>query len=238
MKKISFIALILVALVSSSFATWKINPFTGKLDYYEAATSASWSTITNFPVDAVGDILVVTSLTPTTFGVISKPTTSNWLFGVNSGNTLGYVNALNIMLSTSNTTTTLNGILTATSGGNLSSSTNLTKDAIDFANLVSTGSTTISVYVPWAGTITSSNIVCQATSTISAAIYTAPTNTDVFTLISASAPVTMSGAAYEAPDTTLTGWTTSFSAGTYFRAVFNSMTGGPCSIGLGVTKTN
>jgi hypothetical protein len=122
--------------------------------------------------------------------------------------------------------------------GVIGTSTNLNLDAIDFANLVSTGSTTISVYVPWAGTIVSSDIVCQATSTISAAIYTAPVNSDTWTLISSSAPVTLSNAMYKATNSTLSGWTTAFTAGKFFRAVFNEMTGGPCSIGIKVIKSN
>lgn len=122
--------------------------------------------------------------------------------------------------------------------GAFATSSNLNLDAIDFANLVSTGSTTVEAYVPWAGTITASSIYCQATSTISAAIYTAPPNSNTWTKISASAPISLSNASYKANDTTLSGWTTAFSAGYYFRAVFNAMTGGPCSIGLIVTKAN
>ncbi|HEY6020006.1 MAG TPA: hypothetical protein VIY48_08930, partial [Candidatus Paceibacterota bacterium] len=157
---------------------------------------------------------------------------------LSTANTFSTTGAYSINLTATGATS-----VTLPTSGTLATSTdalaNMSKDAIVFANLVSTGSTTIDVYVPWAGTITSSDVFCQATSTISAAIYTAPTNTTTFTKISASDPVTLSGAQTKATVSGGgSGWTTSFSAGYWFRAVFNGMTGGPCSIAIGVTKSN
>lgn len=69
------------------------------------------------------------------------------------------------------------------------------------------------VRVPYSGTITRADIVADVTTTASVAVWKAagaiPT---VANLISASAPVTLSGATVGS-DTTLTGWTTTITAG-------------------------
>lgn len=212
---------------------------------------SSGGTGTTFPAAAAGNLVIFTSASA--MGLASAGTTTNCVWAINGSGTLACYPRLAfdapIIVGTAsyptgtgytyyNQTTQQTTIGNGTTANTFAYTRNYGLAAIDFPNLVSTGSTTISVYVPWAGTITSANIVCQATSTISAALYTAPTNTNTFTLISASQPVVISNGTYTASNTTLTGWTTAITAGTFVRTVFNGFTGGPCSIGIGVTKTN
>ncbi len=114
-----------------------------------------------------------------------------------------------------------------------------------FTNNVSVGllissstSTKDSSKLPWDFTITEGEIRCSATGTVSVAIYSSPTNTSTYTLLSASQPLIVSNATYTASNSTLTGWTKTVSKGYFLRAAAPGMTGGPCTVSLTGSRSN
>lgn len=205
---------------------------------------------TTFPAAAAGNLVIFTSAS--TIGLVSAGTTTNCVWAVNGSGTLACYSRLAfdapIIVGTAsaptgtgytyyNQSTNVTTIGTGAATKTFAYTGNADKDSINLL-LTTTTPTSVPVGIPYNATITGSDVICSATSTISVKWLVSAAGADSFSSISASDPSLISNSTYTTEDTTLTGWTTALTAKQRIRAAAPAMTTGPCRAILYVTKTN
>lgn len=177
--------------------------------------------------------LVGTNITGTAPGLTAGNVTTNAnLTGpiTSSGNATSIANSLcsTGLSCTSSNVTVANNELLSTIGATFNGS----------GSAITSGSKTW-VYVPWAGTINNNTITCDQSGSIQFDVQTSTYSGfpgSLASIVSSDPPAISS--AQKSQDSTLTGWTTSFSAGTVVQfSVTSATTVTNCTIVLQLTRT-
>jgi hypothetical protein len=231
---------VLLSKISGTAGTSKIN-LSGSATIFVTAAAQDFreAAITSGTIDGITDLALADGGTGAS---LADPGADRIMFWDDSGGTVTWL-APDTTIEVSTTTlqrAALTGAITASAGSNTTTATGALVIEIDGGGSTITTGIKGDLTVPFAGTITQATLLADQSGSIVVDIWKdtyanyPPTDADSIT---AAAPPTISSAT-KSQDSTLTGWTTSISAGDTLRFNVDSIT--TCTrvtLVLKITKT-